>query len=108
MFFGLQSSVQRAKLLSHWRFRRVQGDPVRTALAMSHVVQGAAAIFPGRVACLEQSLALFLLLNWLGINAQLRIGARVFPFAAHAWVEVHGCAVNTDASVLRELAPFQM
>lgn len=58
----------------------------------------AAAFFPGRALCLEQSLALFTCLRRLGVAADLCLGVQPFPFIAHAWVEVDGLPVleNTD------------
>lgn len=56
----------------------------------------AAAFFPGRAVCLEQSLALYLLLRRRGVPAELRLGVQVYPFYAHAWVELHGEPVNED------------
>lgn len=71
----------------------------------------AGALFPGRAVCLEQSLALFVLLRRRGVPAELRIGVQARPFHAHAWVELDGEPVNEDAEtvarfrVLPEAAP---
>jgi len=56
----------------------------------------AAAFFPGRAVCLEQSLALYVLLRRRGVPAELRLGVQVYPFYAHAWVELDGKPVNED------------
>jgi len=48
--------------------------------------------------CLPRSLALFRFLRNSGIPAQHRIGVRLFPFLAHAWVEVDGRVVHDDPS----------
>ena len=56
----------------------------------------AAAFFPGRAVCLEQSLALYVLLRRRGVRADLRLGVQVYPFYAHAWVELDGEPVNED------------
>lgn len=50
----------------------------------------AAAFYPRRALCLEQSLALCWLLRRNGIAAELRLGVQPRPFQAHAWVEVDG------------------
>lgn len=63
----------------------------------------AAAFFPGRALCLEQSLALYLLLRRMGIQADLRFGVQAYPFAAHAWVEHGGEAVRESADRLKQL-----
>jgi Transglutaminase-like superfamily len=48
-----------------------------------------------RASCLEQSLALVMLLTAVGIPARLIIGVRRpgNAFAAHAWVESRGCII---------------
>ena len=77
---------------------RVRGAglaPAQVERAAYHVAV-AAAFFPGRAVCLEQSLALFLLLRRRGVPAELRLGVQVYPFYAHAWVEVGGEPVNED------------
>lgn len=53
-----------------------------------------AAFFPGRALCLEQSLALWVLLRRRGIEVDLRLGVQPYPFGAHAWVEHRGQPVN--------------
>src|SRR4051812_21349248 len=62
----------------------------------------AAAFFPGRAVCLEQSLALYLLLRRRGVPAELRLGVQVYPFYAHAWVELHGEPVNEDRETVEK------
>jgi transglutaminase-like putative cysteine protease len=62
----------------------------------------AAAFFPGRAVCLEQSLALFVLLRRRGVPAALRLGVQAYPFYAHAWVELDGEPVNEDREVVEK------
>jgi Transglutaminase-like superfamily len=62
---------------------------VRTAERVAVV----AALLPGRVRCLEQSLTLFVLLRQAGYEATLRIGVQPNRFRAHAWVEHDGTPV---------------
>lgn len=50
----------------------------------------AAAFFPGRAICLEQSVAGYLLLRRWGHQVALRVGVQPYPFRAHAWVELDG------------------
>ena len=76
----------------------VRGTVERVALA--------AAFFPGRAICLEQSLALYVLLRRRGVAAELRVGVHPAPFAAHAWVEVEGEPVNESPEVVAALVPF--
>jgi hypothetical protein len=63
----------------------------------------AAAFVPFRAICLEQSLALYLLLRRRGVPAVLRIGVRPYPFTAHAWVELDGEPLNEQEELVRHL-----
>jgi hypothetical protein len=54
------------------------------------------------VLCLQRSAAAACLLKSYGVSAQMVIGAKLWPFAAHAWVEVDGHVVN-DKSYMPEL-----
>lgn len=69
-------------------------EPVVERVAM------AAAFFPGRAECLEQSLTLYLLLRRRGVAVELRLGVQPYPFAAHAWVEHDGVPLNDRAEML--------
>jgi hypothetical protein len=66
----------------------------------------AGALYPGRALCLEQSLALYVLLRRRGVPADLRFGVRPYPFLAHAWVEVAGVPLNEQPENIERLAPF--
>lgn len=83
--------------------RRLGARGAGTGLTLEEVertayrVAVAAAFFPGRAVCLEQSLALYVLLRRRGVPAELRLGVQVYPFYAHAWVELDGEPVNEDA-----------
>lgn len=74
--------------------------------AVGRRVAFAAAFYPRRALCLEQSLALYVMLRRAGAPATLRIGARPVPFAAHAWVEIGGQAVNEPQDFIAQLVPF--
>jgi transglutaminase-like putative cysteine protease len=69
-------------------------------------VMRAAAFYPGRAECLEQSLAIFALLRRRGVPVELRLGVQSFPFAAHAWVEYKGRPVNEREEIVARMAPF--
>lgn len=66
----------------------------------------AAAFFPGRAVCLEQSIALYVLLRRRAVPADLRLGVQPYPFKAHAWVEVDGQPVFENADELVKFVPF--
>ncbi|HEU4882305.1 MAG TPA: lasso peptide biosynthesis B2 protein [Longimicrobium sp.] len=66
----------------------------------------AAAFFPGRAICLEQSLALYVLLRRRGVPVQLRLGVQPVPFAAHAWLELRGVPIEENADFVDYLLPF--
>ncbi|HYJ78184.1 MAG TPA: lasso peptide biosynthesis B2 protein [Longimicrobiaceae bacterium] len=66
----------------------------------------AAAFFPGRAICLEQSLALYVLLRRRGIPVELRLGVQPFPFNAHAWLELRGVPIEENADFVDYLLPF--
>jgi transglutaminase-like putative cysteine protease len=67
----------------------------------------AGVFFPGRARCLEQSLALYVLLRRRGVPAQLRIGVQPYPFNAHAWVELSGAPLNEQPEMVRQFVPLQ-
>ena len=77
--------------------RRSRGVPAR----MARGIATAAAFFPGRAICLEQSVALYLLLRRWGHPAVLRVGVQPYPFLAHAWIELDGAPLleNDDEMV---------
>jgi hypothetical protein len=66
----------------------------------------AAAFYPRRALCLEQSLALYLLLRRRGVPAELRLGAQPRPFYAHAWIEVDGNPVAEQGDLPLNLTMF--
>jgi hypothetical protein len=80
-------------------------DPLVALVARR--VATAAALYPGRARCLEQSLILSRELRRRGANAQLRFGVFPYPFSAHAWVEVQGCAINEMQDYLKMFTPLE-
>jgi hypothetical protein len=102
---GLRRSLVVAKQLGK-RARRA-ADPSSDFLAnVVRKVDVAAAFFPGRALCLEQSLALYVCLQRAGVGAELRIGAQPYPFSAHAWVEYRGELVGTSHDQVSKFVPF--
>jgi hypothetical protein len=76
--------------------------PSEIVEATAYRVAVAAAFFPGRAVCLEQSLALYVLLRRRGVPAELSLGVQAYPFQAHAWVELNGEPVNEDAETVEK------
>ena len=69
-------------------------------------VDTAAAFFPGRALCLEQSLALYVCLRRAGVPVALRLGVQPYPFAAHAWVEYQGDLIGDTHDRVGKFVPF--
>jgi hypothetical protein len=98
---------RRTVRLVRWWTGRLGPRPARfTPERAARAVAIAGAFFPGRAICLEQSIALFLILRRLGQEATLRIGVQPYPFLAHAWVEHGGSPVLEQEESLRRFVPF--
>jgi hypothetical protein len=94
-----------------WIRRRAESMPVRPVSGsevapVEHSVAMAAAVYPGRALCLEQSLVLYYLLRCGGAHAHFRIGVQPHPFLAHAWVEFAGRPINDVPEHVRWFAPL--
>jgi hypothetical protein len=72
------------------------------------MVRAAEHYSPGHATCLEESLALWYLLQAQNISAVVRIGIRKqsHKFEAHAWVEQNGVALNQQDEHHRHYAAF--
>lgn len=98
--------------VTNWIRRRVHSLPATTAVtgeavtATESAVATAAALYPGRALCLEQSLVLYYLLRRQGVAAKFRMGVQAHPFAAHAWVEYRGQVLNDIPEHLKAFAPL--
>ena len=92
-----------------WIGRRVRMAPGLAAVdpaavaAAEQAVATAAAFYPGRALCLEQSLVLYFLLRRQGVAVTYCHGVRPHPFEAHAWIEYGGEVIN---DVREHLKPF--
>jgi len=84
------------------------GVPVPNAWAtmMATNVGRAVALYPVRTLCLQQSLGAALALRSMRLDAQLRLGVRLHPFKAHAWVELGGVPVNDSPDRIQPFWPF--
>lgn len=69
---------------------------VREAEAVLAAVRAAGAWWPGRVACLEESLACHLAAALTGRRVRWVLGARFAPRGAHAWVEADRHVIGQD------------
>src|SRR5258705_4164878 len=75
--FGFRRTVR----LVRWHGARMAARTARfTPVLAARAVAIAGAFFPGRAVCLEQSLALYLVLRRLGHESTLRIGVQPYPF----------------------------
>jgi Transglutaminase-like superfamily len=105
---GFQQTKERLrkKLSAQAVERRGTAEALQKTCRM---VKAAARYGPGHPTCLEQSLALWFLLQRQGMPAQLRIGVRKLPekFEAHAWVECDGVALNQGEEVHQHYAAFE-
>ena len=98
---------KRALRWSRWLARRLaRTDRRGTPDEVAHAVAVAAAFFPGRAICLEQSVACYVLLRRYGHPADLRVGVQPYPFRAHAWVDVDGRPVLDNEDELVKFLPF--
>jgi hypothetical protein len=70
-------------------------------------VDRAATRYFKRAWCLQRSAANVCLLRLRGIEAELVIGARKMPFAAHAWVEIGGQVINNHPIVQQRYAVLE-
>jgi hypothetical protein len=98
--------VVAAVIVTRLPFRRMTSVLATVKLACSHtatrteaehavqVAHAGARWYLGRAACLERSIAAFLLAAGRGRSLDLCIGARLNPYASHAWVEVDGHPVG--------------
>jgi hypothetical protein len=99
-------------LLSHWPLKKYGGVPeekistVAQAQARAVLVASRHSIY--RATCLRQSLALWWLLRYHGIETNLRIGVKSGDggLEAHAWVELQGQPLNDALDVHLHFSPF--
>lgn len=80
--------------------------PMARVEELERVVALAAAFYPGRALCLEQSLTLHAFLRQAGVASRLRLGVQSHPFAAHAWIEVGVVPVNDVVEHVRHFTPL--
>jgi Transglutaminase-like superfamily len=86
--------------------KKIDGSVTATTVRL---VRAAARHSFVRPTCLQESLTLWWLLARQGIPAELRVGVRKDgpKFAAHAWVESEGVALNEPNSQHQHYAAFK-
>jgi hypothetical protein len=102
---GLRRSLVLARQLS-WRAPAAESPTPKFLAGVVRKVDTAAAFFPGRAMCLEQSLALYLCLHRAGVAVDFRIGVQPYPFTAHAWVEYRGAPVGESQDRVGKFVAF--
>ena len=98
LLFG---SGRLVRLLRAWPVRRLsqREDAVAAANEAALAVNRACRYYPLKTECLHRAAASVCYLRWRGHAANLVIGVKTIPFAAHAWVELDGVVVNDRATV---------
>lgn len=81
-----------------------QARQLKTTLAMVRL----AVRYSPWANCLRQSLTLWTLLRWQGMNTTLRIGMRLVAgiMKSHAWLEYEGQVVGDRAAVVAQYTAF--
>lgn len=81
----------RVVALARWTMGRCRRPATAAeATGMTTAIRGAARHRAGRMACLECSLATVILAGLRRRSVQWCIGARLMPYASHAWIEIDG------------------
>ena len=97
VFAGFQGIHRR---LLRTGIRRSPAAPA-VQVAICRAMDGAVAVYPKRVMCLQRSMVTVSLLRKSGVGASLVVGYRPAPFFSHAWVEV-GDRVVDDQPAYRQ------
>lgn len=102
---GFARTLHWIRRRTEWALAERHGDaavvgPTADAVAL------AAAVYPGRALCLEQSLALYHYLRRAGVQAEFRLGVQPHPFVAHAWVECRGALINDMPERVAQFQPL--
>lgn len=80
---------------------------LQTIVAVDSAVRDAAARLILSPECKERALVAWQILRGrMGLPAVLLIGIRLYPFQAHAWVELQGQCVSDDEVRCREFTPI--
>lgn len=85
--------------VARWRVATERAREAEFVDQVVHAVNFACVWYPKQVLCLQRASVTTCLMRRYGIAAEMVLGAQKAPFAAHAWVEVNGCAVNERSNV---------
>jgi transglutaminase superfamily protein len=85
-------------LVGRWKVADRNASPERMG-QIAQAVNFACIWYPKQVLCLQRASVTTCLMRGHGIAAEMVLGAQKTPFAAHAWVEVNGYAVNERSNV---------
>jgi hypothetical protein len=69
-----------------------------------HNIVVATVFYPGKSKCLEQAIAVFVLLRRRRVPVQIRLGVQPYPFYAHAWVELNGAPLTESPEIVAQFA----
>lgn len=87
-------------LRQHARRHGISSEPGMDLVVgwrLAHAIIATLAPLPTDVRCLFRSLTLLTLMERRDMHPKLVIGVRPEPFAAHAWIELHGQALLPEA-----------
>lgn len=94
------------RLVARWKTADKKAPP-ETVGRVTHAVNLACMLYPKQVLCLQRASVTACLLRNQGVRAEMVLGAQKTPFAAHAWVEVDGRAINEKMNVQTRYAVWE-
>ena len=103
--FGFERTWHWIQRMSDCVPRLSEVDPAAISRA-EYTIAMAAALYPGRAACLERSLTLYWYLRRRGVAVDFRMGVQMYPFLAHAWLELEGHAINDVPEHVKRFVPI--
>lgn len=86
------------RIVARWKIASHTPDP-GVADQVVNAVNLACIWYPKQALCLQRSAVTVCLMRSRGLKAEWVLGAQKMPFAAHAWVELAGKAVNERSNV---------
>lgn len=96
LLLGKFKTVRR--LVAHWKVSK-RTAPDEATEQIAHAINFACICYPKQVLCLQRASVTTCVMRSQGVPAEMVLGAQKTPFAAHAWVEVQGKAINERSNV---------